>query len=171
MAMLPNGQITLNLVDVKIKTAVTFSYKKSLVEYIDGSPLVYNNEIVYSGVISPIVLYEIDHQRKIEAIKRLRENNDGLSLKDAKDIAEALQAHWALEHPTKADWQNTIHTTLSKELASEMTDGQTIKFPSEDLLNVDRFLEYIKQLRNDNDIGLKLAKQIADQAFSLHGLR
>jgi ribosomal protein L7/L12 len=92
MTTIPTGKITVHVEDLKIKTTVAFTFKKTLVEYVNGVTVSYRNDAVHNGVISEATEDHIACGRKVEAIKKLREDNEGLGLKEAKDIADAIAA-------------------------------------------------------------------------------
>jgi hypothetical protein len=82
---------TIRLKNIRIKTGVTFTYNKCLVEYTpSGFAVEYDNDITYDGFISVVTEAHVANERKLDTIKSLRADNEGLGLKDAKDIAEAL---------------------------------------------------------------------------------
>jgi ribosomal protein L7/L12 len=169
MTSLPTGQITVHSEDVRIKVAVNFTFKKILVEYVDGVSVSYKNDAVHNGVISEVTEDHIASGRKIEAIKKLREDNEGLGLKEAKDIAEAMIA---LQPPRKHENSWDEIDRAEDELGEHFyrTHGFDVSYPPRDLLQSFKYVEYIKQLRAKNNLDLKPAKDFADLMFSRLGL-
>lgn len=174
MTFNPAG-IALSLTNIDIKTMVGFTYRRTMIEQVDCSPINYTNGITYNGIISALAEGLVAADRKIDAIKQIRADNDGLALKDAKEIAEAMIALYTLQHPplekkVKDDIRDQFDLKIQKEMNG---DGQwaTFKFPNDNLLKRDCFIEYVKALRSENRISLLLAKKIADEMWIRMGLR
>jgi hypothetical protein len=174
------SQATISLKNVKIKTGVTFTYNKSLVEYTaSGFPIEYDNSTTYDGVISALTNACVANERRIDVIKSLRADNEGLSLKDAKDIAEMMISHYQLSNPKTVnvtvavgkplDWKADVSERFKDRLGNRTfgTNYDGISYPSDDLLTPATKIEYIRVLRDMNGIYLKDAKDIADYIWSI----
>lgn len=172
------NNVSLYVKDIVLKTSVSFTYKKVLMEYPEGNlgaPVEYQNDVVYQGVVSKATEEAIENLRLIDAIKSLRADNVGLGLKEAKDIAQAMQAEYqrqrhfvpAVRQPL--EWEVKVLTKFAVDLAIEMGEFATDRFrwPDDLLIANDHKIEYVKALRALNTISLKLAKFIADEVWSV----